>query len=290
MKKLIAILCSIALCISCGAPAFAASNLTDDVNLSEGYIAFSEQLAAKGIVASTCLEDFIYGYQETTVSLQQYIDALIEAEIIRAAKIEATVADNLQLAAEYADVEPYSLEGEWYDDIGVYSPALTHNTSYSRHKLYLVEKGDIIYETEGSTVTEFLQHIAVVEGTFYDTRYQQYYIRTVEAVKNHVSHGVLEDSRYEYRGIYVYRVAGATLEQRTAAVNFMISQLGKPWDLDVFGKCNYGSDTKDWYCSELAWAAYYNQGINLNGDAIPGNPYRPAELAASSLLISRDVE
>ena len=286
MRKIVAFLCSIVLCISCIAPAFAASPPTDNTEFSEAYIAFSEQLAAKGVAASICLEDFIYGYQKTTVPMQQYIDTLIESEIITAAEMEATVTSNLQLAAESSDVEPYSLSGEWYDDIGVYSPALPQAASYSRHNLYSAQKGDIIYETTGNVATEFLQHIAVVEGTFYDTTYQQYYVRTVEAVSPVVTHGVLEDSRYEYRGIYVYRVPSATFEQRTAIVNFMISQLGKQWEIfSKIGKdCSYSSNTPSWYCSELAWAAYYNQGINLNGNVIPPQPYTPAELASSSLL------
>ena len=45
-----------------------------------------------------------------------------------------------------------------------------------------------------------------------------------------------------------------------------------------------------WYCSELVWAAYYSEGINLNGSTIPNHLYMPDELASSSKLTYRDVE
>ena len=58
----------------------------------------------------------------------------------------------------------------------------------------------------------------------------------------------------------------------------------------VFCQKNADEDNPNWYCSELVWAAYYSEGINLNGSTIPNHLYMPDELASSSKLTYRDVE
>ena len=56
-----------------------------------------------------------------------------------------------------------------------------------------------------------------------------------------------------------------TYSKKVAAVNFMKAQLGKPYDyiwLTYFGgKQVYGSS---YYCSELAWAGYKTQGVDID--------------------------
>ena len=58
----------------------------------------------------------------------------------------------------------------------------------------------------------------------------------------------------------------------------------------IVSKLNADEDNPNWYCSELVWAAYYSEGINLNGSTIPNHLYMPDELASSSKLTYRDVE
>ena len=52
---------------------------------------------------------------------------------------------------------------------------------------------------------------------------------------------------------------------KTSAVNFMLQQLGKPYDYIwltyIGGKQVYGSS---YYCSELAWAGYKTQGVDID--------------------------
>lgn len=76
-------------------------------------------------------------------------------------------------------------------------------------------------------------------------------------------------------------VTTASAEQRLAAVDFAWSQLYSPYQ-DPY-ECWWASpDPNDpddpysgqWYCAELVWAAYYNQGIDI--DAHPG-PEPPEE-------------
>ena len=71
----------------------------------------------------------------------------------------------------------------------------------------------------------------------------------------------LDDTRADDKIVTVLRVRGATKEQIDGAVDFCISQLGKPYVCDL-GK-DFSPKQDDWYCSELAWAAYYNQGIDI---------------------------
>lgn len=61
--------------------------------------------------------------------------------------------------------------------------------------------------------------------------------------------------------VTVLRVKKAKASQINKAVNFCIKQLNKKYSLDF--KHDTKSSEKDWYCSELVWAAYKNQGINI---------------------------
>jgi hypothetical protein len=53
---------------------------------------------------------------------------------------------------------------------------------------------------------------------------------------------------------------------KNQAVQFAISQLHKDYGLDAVR--NTSPNTTDWYCSELVWAAYKIQGINIVEDNI----------------------
>lgn len=84
----------------------------------------------------------------------------------------------------------------------------------------------------------------------------------------------------------IYRVR-TTSAVKQAAVNFCNSQIGKPYD---FG-CILWPGTKDinsssWYCSELVWAGYKRQGVDI--DRNPGyhwlywNNVSPTEISEDS--------
>ena len=78
-------------------------------------------------------------------------------------------------------------------------------------------------------------------------------------------------------------VAGVII---ATANKIIISVIGNT----IVSKLNADEDNPNWYCSELVWAAYYSEGINLNGSTIPNHLYMPDELASSSKLTYRDVE
>ena len=152
---------------------------------------------------------------------------------------------------------------EWYFDIGTSLPA-GETPDYSRYSLYdVVEKGDIIFEEVGGFAVT--GHIAIVEGKFCDEETGINYIRVIEAKNVGVVRSCLDDTRADDKIVTVLRVKGVTKEQIDGAVDFCISQLGKPYVCDL-GK-DFSPYQDDWYCSELAWAAYYNQGIDIECQA-----------------------
>ena len=86
------------------------------------------------------------------------------------------------------------------------------------------------------------------------------------------------------------RVITANHSQKKAAINFSLDQLNKtfqsyssicdfPWfDLKYHNSNHWFIPTANkWYCAELAWAAYYNQGIDIdsNGWDVNKPGYRP---------------
>ena len=52
-------------------------------------------------------------------------------------------------------------------------------------------------------------------------------------------------------------------EIKRKAVDFAMNQLDKNYDFYWLQK-NPDPDAPSWYCSELVWAAYYNQGVNID--------------------------
>ena len=297
-KRLVPLVLSVSLCLSLSLPAMATSG-PDDAALSDAYIAFSEQLADMDITVQTCLEDFISGYESFTgETVQQYVDELVAYEIQLAPQLEDGINANLRAAAEFYAANPpepetrASVRGEWYDNIGETDPEPSERADYSTYNiLSTVKKGDIVQETSGGIAT-IVGHIAIVEGKYWDSTHKLYYIRTVEATWPTVTHGALDDERYDERGVNVYYVTNASSTKKSGAVDFCIGQIGKPWrpDLNIVSKLNADEDNPNWYCSELVWAAYYSEGINLNGSTIPNHLYMPDELASSSKLTYRDVE
>lgn len=146
---------------------------------------------------------------------------------------------------------------KWYYNTG---EKLPQKANYTKHNLLrIVEPGDIIYEQEGGY--GITGHIAIVEGIYYDSKYRQNYIRIIEATTDGVCRGVLDDERIDDKGVVVLKVRGASKSNISSAIAFCKSQIGKKYYLD-FEK-NTSKNEKDWYCSELVWAAYYTEEIDI---------------------------
>jgi len=54
---------------------------------------------------------------------------------------------------------------------------------------------------------------------------------------------------------------------RAEAVKFAEAQLGESYDWDWMSK-KYENSESEWYCSEIVWAAYKNQGIDLDANTL----------------------
>jgi hypothetical protein len=71
-----------------------------------------------------------------------------------------------------------------------------------------------------------------------------------------------------YKNPMFARVITATLEQRQAATRWVFSRIGDKYQMWDPRKCadpNASLITaKQWYCSEIVWAAYYRLGIDID--------------------------
>ena len=261
-------------------------NLLDIVNVDDENISITDLYKAEYITAyktlyeykdkndialNISLETFVAEYENGTYSsLDNYLEKYYSL---------------LQSSSENNSVNSSSSSGaNWYYNTGVnpmYSPLYT-----TKNILWVAQPGDILYEDAGGF--GLTGHTAIVEGTYYSARFGQFYIRVVEAIGylsgsagdgDGVCRGVLDGVRYSDREGTLLRVANATEAQKTAAVNFCVNQIGKGYNLDL------GHDTSsaqsDWYCSELIWAAYYSQGIDLETDSTMSG-ITPHELRDSS--------
>ncbi|MBO4685782.1 MAG: hypothetical protein J5628_03925 [Lachnospiraceae bacterium] len=133
----------------------------------------------------------------------------------------------------------------------------------------IVKLGDIVYEAAG--FRGLTGHIAVVYEfrTGYSVEYSTgktrvvTYPNVVEAISAGVKIGLLDDQRIEDRyGTILRLIRGMSSSEWNKVHYFLSKQIGKPYNLDL-SKKDSSIDEKDWYCSELAWAAFYYAGIDI---------------------------
>jgi hypothetical protein len=90
--------------------------------------------------------------------------------------------------------------------------------------------GDIIYEDEG--FNRITGHTAMVEGIFYDTEKQVFYIRIIEAISPYgVTHGLIDDERYEQRAGVVLRMPNITTDEIIKLIAYAKSKIGQKYSL-----------------------------------------------------------
>ncbi len=240
----------------------------------EGYKELSSYLSQNELSAEISLETFSNEYMTGNYnSMNDYLDSYYDILVLP------------QNEKDWTD------DSKWYYNTGT---SLMDEPNYSsRNLLNLVKAGDIIYEGAGGS--GLTGHTAIVEGIFFDSKYSRFYIRVVEAIGyiggsigqgDGVCRGVLDDDRFSDRIGVILRVPSASSSQKEAAIDFCISQIGKPYSLDL----GHGTAQNEgsWYCSELVWAAYKNQGIDLETNStLPG--ITPDEIKGSSLTTIQSV-
>lgn len=266
-KKLLCTTLSIAMVMGFSTVAFAADNGND--NLQYGYSQISNRAEEYGIPFSMTFEEYVQAYEESGfTNTQEYADAY--------------------LGIMEPNVAPYSSSSggsdKWYYNIGTTLPS-NASPNYSKYKLYnTVQKGDIIFEANGGF--GITGHIAIVEGKYHNAALNVDYIRIIEAIDVGVVRSCLDDTRVDDKDVTLLRVSSATSANKDAAVNFCINELGSSYSLD-FQKDTSSSET-DWYCSELVWAAYKNQGIDIevDGNGEPGITPRDIKNSSKTTTIN----
>lgn len=168
----------------------------------------------------------------------------------------------------------------YYYNTGYNCPS---EAKYSKYNLLdVVKKGDIIYEDNGGL--GITGHIAIVDGIYTNSNGSKY-IRLIEAISNNlggVTRSILDDTRVDEKDVTILRVSGATSSQKNAAVSFCRGEVGSEYRLDLAKDTN--SSETDWYCSELVWAAYKNQGIDIEVGGSHGEPgVTPHDILDSSI-------
>jgi hypothetical protein len=228
---------------------------------------------------------FVAGYNEQVYSdVQAYINvyySLLQPQSAAQNSLSNVQTNSLLSSDAQTNLINSSSGGDaWYYNIGTSLPQVPN---YSKYKLLSsVQKGDVVYEANaGYGITG---HIAIVEGIFNDPS-KGSYIRVIEAIEDGVVRSCLDDTRVDDKDVTIYRVKNATTVNTTNAVNFCIGELGSSYNLD-FAKDTSSAET-DWYCSELVWAAYKNQGINIETSALINEPgVTPRDIARSSNVSS----
>ena len=226
--------------------------------LLQAYENFSVSLSDKELSPEWSLENFADGYSQSGYSsVSQYGDAL---QVEKTASVSSAPAESVSVQSSGSGDRAY------YYNIGTTLPTAPNYSKYALCET--AQRGDIIFDNEGSN--GILGHAAIVEGHFYDSAYGCYYIRVVESIDIGVCRSLLDATRADERASYLYRVKDATDQQKAAAVDFCIDQLGDDWTLNLLH--DYSPSGTAWLCSQLVWAGYKNQGIDIEctGGGLPG--------------------
>lgn len=263
-KRILPIVLSIIILVS-GQTTFA-STITKD-ELQSGYTAIKIRAKEYNIPFTMTFDEYVKAFEESGfLSTKEYADAYLGLLV----PMESNTNSNIPTKAKGS---------KWYYNIGTSLPE-NANPVYDTYNLYqTVKKGDIIFEANGGF--GITAHVAIVEGKFHDAAKGINYIRIIEAINDGVVRSCVDDTRVNDQAVTLLRVNSATESVIAAAVAFCVGELGSSYCLD-FQKDTSSSET-DWYCSELVWAAFMNQGINIEVAGLGEPGITPRDIKNSSL-------
>lgn len=270
VRRLIGAMLACCMMLTMSVSAFAA-NVTDE-ELDMAYRGYSITAEEMDKFVTLDYNSFVEDYGESGLTLEDYVARCVEEledneslSAVRQRDVEsqAIYREQLMMSTQAQNVEPRaSLEKWWHN-----TSTLPQATSYSKYgMLDRLQKGDIVYEANGGF--GFTAHTAVVEGKFYSSTYNQYYIRVIEAIQSGVCRGVLCDTRFSQQQGVVYRTYAAAVTVDNA-MSFVVSQIGKPYSINTTR--GISASRANWYCSLLAFAAYYNGSngsINISEESV----------------------
>jgi hypothetical protein len=133
-----------------------------------------------------------------------------------------------------------------------------------------LEIGDLVFFDSMSppgrwNVTGF-DHVALYIG-------ENRYLGSMRNIEKQVAEINITNFTYFYIVLHLTnptfaRVVSATPEQKQGAIDWGLSRIGdryQTWDPQKMANPNSGYSTaQKWYCSEFIWAAFYNNGIDVD--------------------------
>lgn len=143
--------------------------------------------------------------------------------------------------------------------------SVTPNSEFARRPYNLafsyssLKKGDLVFESEP---LGGIGHIGIIINKTKASQSYGTYIQTVEAVNSGVKYAFLDDLRIIEKQMSVLRVVGYTTSKANAAIAFAENQIGASYG-DPLSHTWQTNDSDHWFCSELVYAAWYRQGINI---------------------------
>ena len=225
------------------------------------------------------------------------IYAINDKQLILIDDDEIAIGDNVNEASSRSVDGGSEINGEiWYgidlDDDG--NPIITYNINYGDSNLLkYVKPGDIVYEQNaGVDIVDYVGHSALVVDVVQATPTQPGYILLIESMPNvanpytgesrnlGVCYALMTPTRFTEKYVTIMRVNDATNEQIQGAINFAKSKIAGNWTFKIYKDID--GNAKNWYCSELIWAAYYHQDILLEPN--DGTIVRPAEIYESNAV------
>lgn len=253
------------------------------------YRQASERLSDGNIEMPYTFEEFCDGYYTFNMEIQAYTDLIVDEAYGRVSMTEYEISTMSSSVDEY-----YIIKGDTsnpkssnFDPEITPSSALQHDIYYSNENFdySAIQDGDIVVET--STKFNNMGHSAFV----YDTNKavsgrihgRSTYIQVIEAVKEGVQFGFLDDNRIVDFGVVIIRPKNTSSNIVEKAKYFHKEQLGKTYNLPLTeGRVNTSIDSDSWYCSELNYAGYYYAG-KVIAYASAGGWIWPFDLTNSSL-------
>ena len=221
------------------------------------YTLASSTIEEAGFIVPFTIEEFQEGFQSRDYDISVYTDYVIE-QTIEGRALFSSVDENAGIMltdSSSADAD-YILNYNTNPDFSS-SDYFKRKPVYNDLDFYILNKGDIVYET--NTILD-VGHTAIVSTTSHLGYYGRY-VQTIEAVASGVRYGFLDDTRIAQYEVLILRPL-ASVSQRENAVEFASRQIGKPYSLNTL-RLNTDINSEKWYCSELCYASYYYAGVDI---------------------------
>ncbi len=132
-----------------------------------------------------------------------------------------------------------------------------------------IQLGDILYDPYGFGIGDDTKtgHIGIYVGSleYGGRRWDNQVIESTLTGDGVYFIGIETwDPWHGQQEAWILRPLEVDQSRKAAAVNFVKRQIGKPYNLNFFRAPRTSVNNESWYCSELVWAAYWNEGRGVN--------------------------